>query len=158
MRIVPYLAKSIPPLITLGVFALYGAIVYLFGFTESIGLAIHFIRTTVVLSVIIIYLPSLGFMLTKEPLKNRDFLLVGIILTELSNVSFSIWNEAHRIWNVDNNIFTSPISAFFSLVLVVGGVSLLMASDVEDTNRWVLALMCAVIFGATFAFVAPIFR
>lgn len=158
MKIVPYLAKSIPPLITVGVFALYAGIVYVFGFTEPIGLAIHFIRTTVVLAVIMIYLPSLRFMFDQEPLKNRDFLLVGIILTEISNVCFSIWNEAHRIWNVDNNIFTSPISAFFSLLLIVGGVSLLLASDVEDTNRWVLALLGAVIFGATFAFVAPIFR
>lgn len=158
MKMVPYLRKSIPPVLTFIVFAFYIGTVFMFGFSEPIGLAVHFIRTTVIASVLIIFIPSMRFMFNKEPLRNRDFLLVGIILTEISNLSFSVWNEAHRIFGVDNDIFTSPISAFFSLILIVGGVSLLLASDVEDTRRWVFAFMGAMIFGAIFAFIVPMFR
>lgn len=158
MKIVPYVVKYIPPLVTAGVFLAYVAIVMIFGFSDDIGLAIHFTRTTVVFAVLLIFIPSMRFMFNKEPLRNRDFLLVGIILTELSNLSFSIWNEAHRIFGVDNDIFTSAISAFFSLLVIVGGVSLLLASDVEDTKRWVIVLLASMIFGAAFAFVAPMFR
>lgn len=119
-------------------------------------LAVHFIRSAVVMAVLIMFIPSLRFI--HRPYKNRDFLLIGIILTELSNTSFSIWNEMHRIYNVDNSIFTSPISGFFSFLLIVGGVSLLLASDVEDTRRWVIALFAAMAFGAALAFIAPLFR
>lgn len=158
MKIVPYVVKYLPPFVTAGVFAAYAGIVQLFGFSEPLGLAIHFTRTTVVMAVLIIFIPSMRFMFDKEPLRNRDFLLVGIVLTEMSNLLFSMWNEAHRIFGVDNDIFTSGISAFFSLMLIVGGVSLLLASDVEDTRRWVYALLGAIVFGAAFAFVAPMFR
>lgn len=151
MRYAPYF-------VLLGVFWAYVLLVLVFGFSEPMALAIHFARTTVIMAVLVIFAPAMLDMFNSKPYRSRDFLLGGIILTELSNESFSVWNEMFRIFGVDNSIFTSPVSGFFSLLLVLGGVSFLIASDVEGTRRWLIALVIAVIFGGGLAFVAPIFR
>lgn len=140
----------------------YIGLVITFGYTESFGLAIHFSRTAVVMAVIIMFVPAMKYMFdtrhNTKSYRNRDFLLGGIILTELSNVSFSFWNEMYRIFGVDNNIFTSAISGFFSFLLILGGVSLLLASNVVETKRWVFALVVSVLAGVTLAFILPMFR
>lgn len=136
----------------------YVGLVAEFGYHEAIALGIHFSRTAIVLAVLIMFVPSIRYMFNTKPYRNSDFLLGGIILTELSNISFSVWNEMFRIFGVDSSIFTSPVSGFFSLMLALGGVSLLLASDVIDTNKWVFALVVALMGAAALAFIAPMFR
>lgn len=151
MRYAPYL-------VLLTVFVVYAILVLVFGFTEYFALSIHFIRIGIVMAVLVMFIPSMRYMFTTVPYKSRDFLLAGIILAMLSNELFSIWNEMHRVFGVDNNVFTSPISGFFSLLVALGGLMFLRASDMIERRRWIVSLVIAVLFSILLVFVAPTFR
>lgn len=150
--------KYAPWYVLLAIIATYVSFVVVFGFNDYIALAIHFARTAIVLAVLIIFFPSSIHVFAAEPHRNRDYLIAGIVLTELSNTAFSIYNEMHRVFGFDNSIFTSPISGFFSLLLALGGIALLKSSDVVDSIKWIYALIIAAIFSALLVFVAPLFR
>lgn len=150
--------KYAPWYVLLAIIATYIGLVLSFGFNDYIALTIHFSRTALVLAVLIIFFPSGLHVFAAEPHRNRDYLIAGIVLTELSNTSFSIWNEMHRVFGVDSNIFTSPIAAFFSLLLALGAAALLKSSDVADGVKWIYAVAIAAVFATILVFVAPLFR
>lgn len=150
--------KNLPWLIVVAVAAVYVALIYLFGYAGPIALTLHFARIAVVMAVLILYFPAIRNVFKTVPAPYRDYLLAGIILTELSNESFSAWNEAGRVYGVDTSVFTSPISGFFSLLLVLGGVAFLKAADTEDARKWIWALVIAVVFSTILVFVVPTFR
>lgn len=151
--------RNLPWFIAFVVVAVYVVLISVFEFEGPIALAIHFARTSIIMAILILYIPALREIFSMVPAPSRDYLLAGIILTELSNECFSIWNEMGRIYKVDTSIFTSPVAGFFSLLLAVGGISLLKAADeTEYESRWLLALIIAVVFSTLLVFVAPQFR
>lgn len=150
--------RRLPWLILITVFAVYAGIVAAFGFPEWLGLTIHFARTSVIMAVLILYLPAIAHIFTTVPAPYRDFLLAAIILNSLSNESFSVWNEMGRVFGVDTSIFTSPVAGLFSLMLVIAGISFLKAVETENKHRWITALVVAVIFSTLLVIVAPYFR
>lgn len=129
-----------------------------FDFAGPLAIGLHFLRIVIVVAVLVLYVPWINDIFKEVPPPFKDYLFAGIVLLMLSNILFSTWNEAARVYGVDNNVFTSPISGFFSLLVVAGGLSLLKAADTEDKNRWVYALLIAVAFGVILVFVAPQFR
>lgn len=147
-----------PWYVLLAILLVYAWVVAIFGFNEYVALSIHFARTAIVFAVLLIFFPSGIKVFAAAPHRNRDYLIAGIVLTELSNTLFSIWNEMHRVFGVDASIFTSPISGLFSLLLALGGMALLKSSDVTDSIRWIYALLIAGVFSAALVFFAPLFR
>lgn len=137
---------------------LYLSLVVLFGFADIVALGVHFGRVSVAVAVLILYIPVLATIFEEVPPPRRDYLLAGIILTWLSAVCFSFWNEAGRVFGVDTSIFSSPIAGFFSLLLVVGGVFHLIAPDVGRGRTRLIAILIGVLLGAGLVFVAPLFR
>lgn len=150
--------KYLPWILLVSIFSIYLGLVSVFEFAGPIAIGLHFIRIVVVMAVLILYLPAARDIFVTVPPPYRDFLIAGIILTELSNELFSTWNEAARVYGVDNSVFTSPVSGFFSLLVTVGGLSFLKAADTEDGHRWIYALVVAITFGIILVFVAPTFR
>jgi hypothetical protein len=150
--------KRWPWLILVGVTAIYAALLATVGFPPWLSYGIHFARAVIVMAVLILYLPSIRWIFSSVPPPYRDFLLGGIILTEMSNTLFSVWNEAGRVFDVDTNVFTSPVSGFFSIVLALGGVAFLKAADTANSRRWAYALGIAILSGVGLVFVAPLFR
>lgn len=146
-----------PYIFLIAVFGTYIVLVLLFGYIEPIALGVHFLRIGIVMAVLVIFVPSIKYIFVR-PYRSRDFLLLGIILAMLSNELFSVWNEIHRVFGIDNDVFTSPVSGFFSLMVAAAGVMFLRASDVIDENKWILALIIAIIFSGLLVFVAPMFR
>lgn len=147
-----------PYSIFLAVVAVYVLAVALIGFEGPVAMTIHFIRTSIVMAVLITFIPFMKDMFNGRPYKNRDFLLAGIILTELSNESFSVWNEIGRVFGVNRDVFSSPIAGLFSLFLFLGAVAFLKAADLEESNKWQYSLFFALLFGVLLVFVAPMFR
>lgn len=137
---------------------LYVVLVLVFGFAGPIAHTIQFGRVADAVAVQLIYLPALAYIFNEVPAPRRDYLLVGTILTWLSGLSFSVWNEMGRIFHVDTSIFTSPISGFFSLILVGGGIFLIIAPDTTGRRLKVIAVTIAITFGGLLVFVAPLFR
>lgn len=150
--------RALPWFILVLIVSLYLFLVLMFEYSGWIALTIHFVRTTVVMAVLILYFPVVKDIFKTVPPPYRDFLLAGIILTELSNTSFSIWNEMGRVYGVDSNVFTSPVSGFFSLLVAIGGIAFLKAADTEDARKWFYALAFAIAFSVFLVFVAPLFR
>lgn len=136
----------------------YVLAVMLFGFTEIFALGIHFFRIAIIMAVLVMLAPIAGNLFLGVPYKSRDFLLAGIILAMLSNEAFSIWNEMHRIFGVDNDVFTSPVSGFFSLLVALSGVMFLRATGVVENKRWIAALVVSIVFSTLLVFIAPMFR
>lgn len=151
--------KNLPWLILITVVAVYAGLISVFEFSGPIALTIHFARTSVVMAVLIIFAPKLWRRIfTTSPAPPQDYLLGGIYLNQLSNESFSIWNEMGRVWGLDTSIFTNPVAGFFSLMLVVSGAAFLKASDLEEKEVWAYALVAAGLFSTLLVFVAPMFR
>lgn len=150
--------KYLPWLILAVILGVYLGLVTAFDFRGPIALAIHFSRIVVIMAVLILYLPWIREIFTSVPPPYRDYLFAGIVLTELSNTLFSTWNEVGRVYGVDTSVFTSPIAGFFSLLLIVGGLSFLKAADTENANRWLYAMLISVAFAIMLVFVAPMFR
>lgn len=148
----------LPWAILVGIYLTYAVIVLIFGFTEALGLGIHFLRTAIVTAVLVLYVPSVTRIFKRVPPPHRDYLVSGIILIMLSNELFSMWNEAARLFNVDNSIFTSPISGAFSLMAATAGLAFLKAADTESQNTWLWALAIAFVFSAGLVVLAPMFR
>lgn len=151
------LKRSIWLMLLAGV-VLYVTLVALLGFPGLVALAVHFGRVATAVAVLILYIPVLATIFDEVPPPRRDYLLAGIILTWLSAVCFSFWNEAGRVFGVDTSIFTNAIAGFFSLLLVVGGIFHLIAPDVGGGKMRTVAIVIGVILGAGLVFVAPLFR
>lgn len=150
--------RYLPWLVLAAIIGTYLGLVSIFPFAGTIAITLHFLRFTVVMAVLVLYLPFIRDIFKTVPTPYRDFLFGGIILTMLSNELFSTWNEAGRIYGVDTSVFTSPIAGFFSLLVIVAGLSFLKAADTENRNRWIYALVIATIFGVLLVFIAPLFR
>lgn len=150
--------RNLPWLILVGILSTFAALVYLFPFEGPIALTIHFARTSLVMAVLIVYLPKIRFLFKSVPPPFRDYLLAGIIINQLSNELFSIWNEVGRVFDVDTSIFTSPLAGFFSLLLVISGICFLKAAATQGWWSWTWVLVVSVLFSTGLVFIAPLFR
>lgn len=145
-------------LVLLAVLLAYIGSVWLFGFAGPVALALHFGRVSIAVAVLILYIPAITSIFNEVPPPRRDYLLAGIILTWLSGVSFSLWNEMGRVFKVDTSIFTSPIAGMFSLLLLTGGVFHLIAPDTGGTWPRIIALVIGILVAIGVVIVAPTFR
>lgn len=150
--------KTLTWLILLAVLLSYIGAVWLFGFTGPVALALHFGRVSIAVAVLILYLPHITSIFNEVPPPRRDYLLAGIILTWLSGVSFSLWNEMGRVLQVDTSIFSSPIAGTFSLLLLTGGVFHLIAPDTGGARPRIIALVIGILVAIGVVLVAPHFR
>lgn len=142
----------------LAALVVYLSLVVALGFPGTVALTVHFGRVAIAVAVLILYIPVIATIFDEVPPPRRDYLLAGIVLTWLSAVGFSFWNEAGRVFDVDTSIFSSPIAGFFSLLLVVGGIFHLVAPDVGEGKTRITAIVIGIILGAGLVFVAPLFR
>lgn len=150
--------KSITWALLFSVMAAYVVSVLLFGFPGVVAYSVHFLRIAVTIGVLVLYIPSITSIFTEVPPPRRDYLLAGIVLTWLSSISFSTWNEAGRITGVDTNVFSSPVSGFFSLLLVFGGAFHLVAPNTSSKHTKIIALISGLIIATAIAIIAPYFR
>lgn len=139
----------------------YGTAVSMIGFPGFLAYAVHFARVSISVAVLIIYIPAIATIFREVPPPGRDYLLAGILLTWLSSVSFSLWNELGRVFGTDifnGSIFSGPMAGFFSLLLVAGGVFHLLAPSSTRRNTRTMALSVGAFVAAAFVLVAPYFR
>lgn len=137
---------------------IYALVVMVVGFTGVVANAIHFSRVSLSVGVLILFLPALGVMFRQVPAPSRDYLLAGNLCLWLSASSFSIWNEAGRVFGVETNIFFSPIAGFFSLLLASAGVFHVIAPDTARWSTRIIAASIGIVVGIIVVFVAPLFR
>lgn len=150
--------KALTWLILFSVLATYIGSVWLFGFEGAVALSLHFGRVAMATAVLILYIPSITTLFNEVPPPRRDYLLAGIILTWLSGVSFSTWNEMGRVFGTDPSIFTSPVAGLFSLFLLVGGFFHLIAPDTGGARPRIVALVIGILVAIGIVLVAPYFR
>lgn len=150
--------KSIVWVWLIATFLLFWLLVTTMGFPGLVAYSVHFVRIAISIGVLWVFIPALPYIFNTVPPPGRDYLLAGIVLTWVSNFSFSLWNEAGRQWQVDTSIFSSPVAGFFSLVVACGGVFLLLApsTDKPKTRYWALA--AGLIGAMLLVVVAPYFR
>lgn len=150
--------KTFTWLVLLAVLVAYVVSVWLIGFEGVVALTLHFGRVSVAVAVLILYIPAITVIFNEVPPPRRDYLLAGIILTWLSGVSFSLWNEMGRVFGVDTSIFTSPIAGMFSLLLLTGGVFHLIAPDTGGARPRAIALVIGILVAVGVVIIAPNFR
>lgn len=136
----------------------YVVAVMLFGFPGAVAYSVHFTRIAVTAAVLVLYIPSIASIFTEVPPPRRDYLLAGIVLTWLSGILFSTWNEAGKVAGVDTSIFTSPVAGFFSLLLLLGGIFHLIAPGTNRKSTKVIALVAGLIIAIGIVLIAPLFR
>lgn len=141
-----------------GALFVYFMLILMLDFKGFVAYSVHFIRVAVSVAVLIIYVPAITTIFREVPPPGRDYLLAGILLTWLSGVSFSIWNEAGRVLGVDTNIFTSPVAGLFSLILLLGGVFHLLAPRTGKPHAKYLAVVAGLIVAVAVVLIAPYFR
>lgn len=134
--------RTLVIVILLGLAILYAVLVTFLGFVGAVAYTIHFTRVAAAVAVLFIFLPLTPQLFQEVPAPRRDYLLAGIILTWLSNILFSIWNQAGATFGVNTSIFGNPIAGFFSLLLVVGALFHFLAPGLQDRNTkvWAIAL------------------
>lgn len=119
-----------------GVSAIYWALVFLLGFSGLVGLVVNFLRVTLAVAVLIIYVPALATIFQEVPPPRRDYLIAGIVLTWLSALLFAFGNEYGRVFGVNMSIFVNSVAGFFSLLLVCGGVFHIVAPIGSNQSRF----------------------
>lgn len=150
--------KHVPWLLVSTIFIAYTLLVLILGFDGFVAYSIHLIRVSISVAVLIIYVPALQTIFREVPPPGRDYLLAGILLTWLSGVSFSIWNEIGRVFGMDTNIFTSPIAGLFSLTLLVGGIFHLIAPTPNKRHHHCIAIVIGLLVATGVVLIAPYFR
>lgn len=139
----------------------YVTMVTMFGFSGFVAYAVQFWRIAVSVAVLIIYIPALATIFREVPPPGRDYLLAGIILTWLSSVSFSTWNELGRVFGTDvfdGRIYSGSVAGFFSLLLVAGGVFHLLAPSTAKRTTRLFAMVVGGLVATMFVVIAPYFR
>lgn len=143
------------------VFLSYWLLVTTLGFPGFVAYGVQFWRIAVSVAVLIIYIPAIATIFREVPPPGRDYLLAGIILTWLSSVSFSVWNELGRVFGTeifDGRIYTGPVAGFFSLLLVTGGVFHLLAPSTARKTTRLIAMGVGGFVATAFVLIAPYFR
>lgn len=141
---------------------LYTLFVTLIGFEGLFAASLNFLRVTSSVAVLILFIPFIRGIFENIPPPQRDYLLAGLICLWLSNFSFSLSNEAGKIWPAewDSSVFKNPIAGFFSLLVVAAGLAHVFAPDYvrNVARRRIIALAIGATVGGLMAFVAPLFR
>jgi len=143
----------------------YLGLVALLGF-ENIAIPNHFARVALVTAGFILFVREIAGVFHEIPAPRRDYLLAGIICNSASGLGFSLWNETSRLFDVDSNVFTSPVAGFFSLLLTLSYVFFILAVpgyEGEDGNwfsrHWkTISIVIGCLVGLAIALVAPMFR
>lgn len=139
----------------------YWLLVSTLGFTGLVAYSVQFSRIAVSVAVLIIYIPAIATIFKEVPPPGRDYLLSGIILTWLSSVSFSVWNELGRVFGTDvfdGRIYFSAVAGFFSLLLVAGGIFHLLAPSTAKRTTRIIAMIAGAVVATAFVLIAPYFR
>lgn len=148
--------KLLVATLLLGTTLLYAGLVYLFGFEGGVAYTLHFIRTSLAASVLFLYVPIIYIIFEEVPPPRRDYLLAGIILSWLSNVSFSTLNSFGRVFEVDGSIFTSPWAGYFSLMVVVAAIFHFIVPETTSRFAKISSVVGGVVFAGSMLFVLPL--
>lgn len=139
------------------ILVVYTIMLVAIGYENRTALVVHFIRIVGTIASLILYIPVALQAFKEDPIPPRDYFLVGIGFILLGTVCFSVYNEAGRIWNIDTNVFTSPVSGLFSLFLVIGAFLVVKPSTTRVRPR-VIAIVAGIILSIGLVFIAPLFR
>lgn len=150
--------KHLTWLVLAGVIIVYLLIVSVFDFPGPVALSIHFVRITATIAASLIYFQMLPTMFREVPTPRRDYLFASINFFLLSLISFSIWNEAGRIFGVDTSVFTSLVAGLFSIFAIIAAVFAIIAPDTGGNRPKIIAAAIGAILSVGLVFVAPLFR
>ena len=140
------------------VILVYICIVYLFGFTEFVAVALQFIRVSITVTGLLIFGFTAPNLFSEIPIPRRHYLKAAIIFFFLSLVCFSFFNEIGRIWGVDNSVFTNPIAGLFSLLAIIAAALAIRAPDTGETHIKLIAGIIGIVLGFGLVYIAPYFR
>lgn len=108
----------------------YAGIVALVGF-GWMALPIHFGRIMVAAAVVVLWLPLVPFLFSKQPTRREDYLLASIFFTWTSALGFANLNDIGQTFGISRDVFRNPVAGFFSLCLVIGGIFAVIAPPRE---------------------------
>lgn len=132
----------------------YFIIVQIVGY-ERIGIAIQFGRVAIATAVLIIVAPELLYVFRQSPAPHRDYFFIGFFLVFLSAVGFAVFNVVGKLFDIDTNIFTSPLGGFLSLMLVAGGTFVVVVPD--DKHLKASAVGVGLVLALLVTIIAPLF-
>lgn len=144
-------------LLLAGTFATYLLIILVIGYA-NVAIWLQFIRVIATVTALIFFIRIVPVIFKDIPPPRSDWLLFGINWFMAGTVGFSVWNEVSKIFDLDSSVYTSAVSGLFSLMLVIGSVSIAIAPDAMNRFVKIGAVMFAVLFSISLVFVAPLFR
>lgn len=133
--------------------AAYLVLIAVVGF-ENISPAINFVRLAGAVTVVVVYAPVLLSLFKSKEKTSRDLLILGVILTWTSTVGLAMWAWIGLGFGLPTTILTSPVTAFFAVVMVAGAACHLGALvDVRDGDRrrTFRRIALSILFGAIVA-------